>query len=364
MQMNESVRSGRKANFYITENSFIDNYAREAGPFGIALYHVLERYMNCETRSTWVGTAKMADILSVSQRTVQRHLKTLEDLKLIRILRTEMRTIYVILPVPPRAKTAPAIPLFDGIAEEDVLRMDDASRAWATSMSRETTPVASRATSTSHEATATTPEATSASRASDTSDTAYKEEQKLLNKTREQALFNKSENEVIKSAQTLVRALGLSDKSMRAAIAAVEETIKRTRLSMDGVVQDIATAANQAERKGIEKSEFIEEFLAQKSARQMVKELGLTATNNFVSVVAASIKAEVTYTRSSVEEVATVITTSAQEDRRTGTTIDRWYFENTKWRSRGRTGKGQQQFERIKRARDEAHAIIDAEMDR
>jgi hypothetical protein len=133
---------------------------------------------------------------------------------------------------------------------------------------------------------------------------------------------------------------------------------------MDGVVQDIATAANQAERRGIEKFEFLEDFLAEKSARQIVKELGLPATNNFVSAVTASVKAEVTYTRSSVEEVATLITSAAHEDRRKGESIDRWYFENTKWRSRGRTGKGQQQFERIKRARDEAHAIIDAEMDR
>jgi DNA-binding MarR family transcriptional regulator len=363
MLMSESVRSGRRANFYITENSFIDNYARDAGPIGIAVYHVLERYMNCDTRSTWVGTAKVADILNVSQRTVQRHLKTLEDLKLIRILRTETRTIYVILPVPPRAKTAPTIPLFDGMSEKDVLRMDDTDVAQATSMSRETTPVTSKATSVSYDATATTREATTVSRRSDTSDSPYKEEQKVVNKTTDQSLFNKSENEVIRSAQTLVRALGLSDQSMRAAIAAVEETSKRTRLSMDGVVQDIATAATQAERRGIEKIEFLEDFLAEKSARQIVKDLGLPATNNFVSAVTASVKAEATYARSSIGEVASLITVAANEDRRKGVTIDRWYFENTKWRGRGRTGKGQQQFERIKRARDEAHAIIDAEMD-
>jgi DNA-binding MarR family transcriptional regulator len=364
MLMTESVRSGRKANFYITENSFIDNYAKEAGPLGTALYHVLERYMNSETRSTWVGTAKMADILSVSQRTVQRHLKVLEDLKLIRILRNETRTVYVIMPVPPRAKAASAIPLFDAITEEDVMRIGDTGDGWAPPMSRETTPLPPRTTSVSHGATPMTPTATSVSHVSDTSDAPYKEEQKSLNKTKEQDSFNKIGSEVIRSAQTLIRALGLQDTFMSASIAAVEETRKRTRLSMDGVVQDIAIAANQAERRGIEKSEFLENFLADKSARQIVKELGLTATNNFVSVVAASIKAEAGYTRSSIETVAAVITSAAEEDRRTGTTIDRWYFENTKWRSRGRTGKGQQQFERIKRARNEAHAIIDAEMDR
>src|SRR5271156_2562407 len=190
MLASESVRSGRKANFYITENSFIDNYAKDAGPIGIAVYHVLERYMNCETRSTWVGTAKMADILNVSQRTVQRHLKTLEDLKLIRILRTETRTVYVVMPVPPRAKTAPTIPLFDAITEEDVLRIGDTSVAWATSVSARATPM--------------TPGPTHVSHGGDTSDALYKEEQDLSNNTQEQ-----EPNSPRKSAERIVAMLGL-----------------------------------------------------------------------------------------------------------------------------------------------------------
>src|ERR1700733_4069986 len=100
--MRETVRSGRRENFYITDNSFIDHYARKLQPTDIAVYHALERYMNCQTRSTWVGTARIAEVLNVSQRTVQRSLKTLEDLKLVRILRTPTLTTYFIVPVPPR----------------------------------------------------------------------------------------------------------------------------------------------------------------------------------------------------------------------------------------------------------------------
>ena len=61
---------------------------------GIAVYHVLERHMNFETKSTWVGTAKVAELLNTSQRTVQRTLNLLQDLKLIRIIRTATMTTY------------------------------------------------------------------------------------------------------------------------------------------------------------------------------------------------------------------------------------------------------------------------------
>lgn len=247
MLTSESVRSGRKANFYITENSFIDNYARDAGPIGIAVYHVLERYMNCETRSTWVGTAKMADILNVSQRTVQRHLKTLEDLKLIRILRTETRTVYVVMPVPPRTKTAPTIPLFDAMTEDDVLQIGDASVAWATSVSHKATPMTPRSTPVSH--------------TSDTSDTPYKEEQDLSNKTQEQ-----------------------------------------------------------------------ESNSPRKSAERIIAILGLPVTTSNLSMVEAAVVAEVNYTGISVQEAAQLITNAAIEDRNRGMPINKFYFEDVKWR--------------------------------
>src|SRR5271167_63651 len=114
--MREVVRSGRRANFYITENSFIDDYARDVGTTGVAVYHVLERHTNCETRSTWIGTAKIAKLLNFDQRTIQRTIKKLESLRLIRIVRSENMTTFFIVPVPPRAKTTSA-PLFDEIPE-------------------------------------------------------------------------------------------------------------------------------------------------------------------------------------------------------------------------------------------------------
>lgn len=358
MPMRETVRSGRRENFYVTDNSFIDHYARELQPTDIAVYHALERYANCHTRSTWVGTAKIAEVLSLSQRTVQRSLKVLEDLKLIRIVQTSTVKMYFIVPVPPHAKTGPT-PLFDGIEGKD-FSLDDSDVAWATAVPRMPSPPSPAPSLVSRPTSSATPN-------SDTNDAPYKEEQNLLNKTQEQDLFNKisekGEAELRNSAKRILAILGLPDSSMTAATVAVDGRRRQTKLSMDGIVQDIVTEANRAARRGIEKHEFLEEFLAEQSARRILKDLDLPVTNNLVSTVIASVKAEVTYSRSSVEKVAGLITSAAVEHRRTGMTIDRFYFENVKWRSNGRTGKGQQQFERIKRARDEAHAIIDAEMD-
>ncbi len=269
--MREAVRSGRKANFYITENSFIDHYACEVGPVGIAVYHVLERHMNCETRSTWVGTARMAELLNLSQRTIQRTLKTLEDLKLIRILRTATMTTYVIVPVPPRAKQA-TIPLFDQIPDQGTIQEEDATTSEATpvspiatSLSHSTTRMSSSTTSSSHAA-------TNPSLTRDTRDALYKEEQDLLNKTFDQ-----------------------DDKPSPA---------------------------------------------LQKSMRQIIAMLGMPATDSNRRMIEAALVAETDYTGQSVEESAELIARAAIHDRECGIPINKFYFEDAKWRqARGQNGR-------------------------
>ena len=328
MPIRETVRSGRRENFYVTDNSFIDHYARDLQPVDVAVYHALERYANCHTRSTWVGTAKVAEVLNVSQRTVQRSLKALEDFKLIRIVQTSTVKMYFIVPVPPRAKST-AIPLFDQIDEEQFsLDTDsDTSVAW-------TTPASSPPSSLSRRPSLVSRPATTLSSDHDTADGPYKEEQNLLNKTSDQDLSNQtSENEIKKSAQRILTILSLPDSLINAAVAAVEQRTKQTKLSFDGIVQDIVTAANIAERRGTTRLEFLEDFLADYSARQMLRNLDLPVTNSLISTVKASVKAEVTYAHLPMETVADLITSAALDDRRKGVPIDRFYFEGVKWRS-------------------------------
>lgn len=319
--MRENIRSGRKANFYITENGFIDHYAKAVGPMCAMVYNVLERYMNSETRSTWVGTSKIAQVVGTTQRTVQRNLKTLEEFKLIKILRTTSATIYVVLPVPPRPKEA-TIPLFDAVDDQDILWQVDTAVAEATQASL-------TATDPSHYA-------SPASQVGDTGDTPNKEEQNLFNKTHEQ-----ENSEAINSSQRILKILGLPNSLLGAAMAAVDVKVRQTRLSMDGIVQRITTDANLAERTGISKQKFLEDFLAQTCAQRILDNVSLPVTNSLISTVTAAVKAEVKDTGLSVEEVADRITSAAIEDRRSGMPIDRFYFENVKWRSNARPNKAE-----------------------
>src|SRR5713101_5218689 len=339
--MREAVRSGRRANFYITENSFIDHYARDVGTTGVAVYHVLERHVNCETRSTWIGTAKMAKLLNVDQRTIQRTIKRLESLRLIRIVRSENMTTFFIVPVPPPAKTTSA-PLFDELLDS-VSDDPDANVANPTPESRVTTFASPAATYRSHDATFTP-------HPSDLPVAPYKEEQNLSNKTQEQDFLNKSleeeENREIRkihqSAERIINILGLSDDFISSASAAVELKLRGTKLSMDGVVQAIVTEANQAERRGISRIKFLEDSLARTAAEQILENTNLPATNNLISTVAAAVKAEAKDIGITVEQSASLITTAAIDDRRKGIMIDRFYFENVKWRSNGRVSKAEQ----------------------
>jgi hypothetical protein len=319
--MRENIRSGRKANFYITENSFIDHYAKAVGPMCAMVYNVLERYMNSETRSTWVGTSKIAQVVGTTQRTVQRNLKTLEEFKLIKILRTASATIYVVLPVPPRPKEA-TIPLFDAVDDQDIVWQVDTAVAEATQVSFGTTPLSHYTTTASQER--------------DSGDTPNKEEQNLFNKTHEQ-----ENHEIKKTSQRILKILELPDSSLPAAEAAVGLKVRQTKLSMDGILQRIVTDANLAERMGTSKQKFLEDFLAQTCAQEILDNLSLPITNSLISIVTAAVKAEAKDTGLSIEEAATRITSAATEDRRSGTSIDRFYFENVKWRANARPNKAE-----------------------
>ena len=111
---------------------------------------------------------------------------------------------------------------------------------------------------------------------------------------------------------------------------------------MDGIVQRIRTDAILAEGMGVSNEKFMEEFLARICAQEILDSLNLPVTNSLVSTVTAAVKAEAKDIRLSVEEAAARITSAAISDRRRGTSIDRFYFENVKWRSNVRASKAEQ----------------------
>jgi hypothetical protein len=333
--MKEVVRSGRRANFYITENSFIDNYARDVKPLGIAVYHVLERHANCDTRSTWIGTKKMADLLGYSPRQIQRTLKTLQDLKLIRILEAEDRTTYVVVPVPPRAKSG-TTPLFDQIPDEPSLELTSDCEE-QTRASGFATPVSHTVTDRSRATTSVSRPASQVSEHGDIGDDPYKEEQDSLNKTFEQWGPERQ------AAERVVNMLGLISTSRDTVTAAIKAEVERTDVSLDEAVISIVTEANRAKRRGAASHEkFLEDLVAQASAQQVIEALTLPATPGFISTVTAAVKAEAKYMGLSIQEAVGGIVEAAAEDRRRGVSIDKFYFEDVKWRSNARVSKAEQ----------------------
>jgi len=172
---------------------------------------------------------------------------------------------------------------------------------------------------------------------SNSRETWSRKEEDLTEKTVEQ-----QRAEITDGAQRILRVLGLSHVHLNAAMAAVEVEVKRTKLSMDGIVQRITTEANHSERLGASREEFLEDFLAQASARRVLGILNLPITSNFVFRVAAVLKAEARDAGLPIEEAANRITQAASEDRRRGAKVDIFYFEDVKWRSNGGVSKAEQ----------------------
>jgi len=347
--MRESVRSGRRANFFITENKFIDHYAAKVGGSGVAVYSILQRCANSETKETWISAQRMAEVLAMDKSTVYRHLKQLEDLRLIKTLRTREKTIYVVLPVPTPRSEADSAPLFDRI---DMATAGQTLR-WPLVASEGT--ILSGENQLHHgdfEVAAQRQTVASVRTGGRSNENRNKEEQDFLNKNQEQDFLNKIEIDTIKSAKTLIKALKLSDASMSAAIAAIEEKRESKSYASDGTdedtpfagtVNEIATLANQARRRSaVSSEEFLDQFLAKPLAEHLLKSLGLPGTSNMISTVEAAIKAEASFSRVSIEESAARITRAAMEDSARGVTVDRFYFENAKWRSNARISKAEQ----------------------
>lgn len=153
---------------------------------------------------------------------------------------------------------------------------------------------------------------------------------------------NFSRLEIEQGARRILLILGLPDSSLQAGVAAVDAEARRTRLSMDGVVQRIVTDANRAERLGIHGEEFLGHFLAQTCARRVLEILNLPITSNFVSRMEAVLKAESKDTGLSLEDTANRVTQAASEDRQKGIRVDIFYFEDLRWRSNGRVSKAEQ----------------------
>ena len=74
--------------------------------------------------------------------------------------------------------------------------------------------------------------------------------------------------------------------------------------------------------------------------RQIIAMLGMPATDSNRRMIEAALIAETDYTGQSVEESAELIARAAIHDRECGIPINKFYFEDAKWRqARGQNGR-------------------------
>jgi hypothetical protein len=244
----------------------------------------------------------MAEVLAIDRSTVYRHLKQLEDLRLIKSMRTREKTIYVVLPVPSPRPESGSTPLFDAIEIE----MLDQDSVWSPVASERMSPDSEIDSSQRNSSVASVqPPVSSLRPASRNGENRNKEEQDAFNKTQEQDFRG-------------------------------NKTLERSPSE--------PSAAQ-----------------IQECAVRIVQLLGMPETQANLKIVEAGVIAEIRYAGLSPESAAQIIAEAAMDDREKGIPINKFYFEDARWRTpNGGPNKAGQRFERINRARERAIENIKA----
>ena len=277
----------------------------------------------------------------MDRSTVYRQLKQLETLRLISCMRTGGRTIYVVLPVPPPPREAASTPLFDAVEAKS----DNGHSTWP--------PVASARFSCVDEiesqdrdpsVAAVQPPVAQPQQVGRTRENRNKEEQDSSNKTQERDFLNKnSEQENAEVREATQRILNrFPDTPMDAAFTAAEIECRWSGLSAQGVAEKIWDRVIQADRAHVPRERFWDEYLSRWLGEWILGKVNLPTTHNLVDTVAKALRAEAKDRELGLRETSQFIVTAATNDRNRGTTIDRFYFENCKWRSNARASKAEQ----------------------
>jgi hypothetical protein len=77
------IRDSRPRNFFWCDNVIIDQYARQIGPYALAVYLALARHADGRTQSCYPSYATLAEELAMSRDSVRRAIKTLLQHQLI-----------------------------------------------------------------------------------------------------------------------------------------------------------------------------------------------------------------------------------------------------------------------------------------
>jgi DNA-binding MarR family transcriptional regulator len=91
------IRSLGDKNWYWVSKPVINHYGRILRSSGIGVYNVLASYANSKSQTCFPTQKTIADRIGLSRKTVNRKVRILKDLKLVRVRKTRGRCIYFLL---------------------------------------------------------------------------------------------------------------------------------------------------------------------------------------------------------------------------------------------------------------------------
>jgi DNA-binding MarR family transcriptional regulator len=91
------TRSLSDKNWYWVSKSVLNRYGRILGGSGLAVYNVLASYANSKSQTCFPTQKTIADRIGLSRRSVNRKVRMLKKLNLVRVKRLQGRCVYFLL---------------------------------------------------------------------------------------------------------------------------------------------------------------------------------------------------------------------------------------------------------------------------
>lgn len=94
---NNNLRSIKKPGWYWIDREIVTLYGKRLKSPGIAVYNVLASYANQETQACFPTQRSIARHLGLSRTTVNRKIRLLRELGLVRVMKEKSRCLYYLL---------------------------------------------------------------------------------------------------------------------------------------------------------------------------------------------------------------------------------------------------------------------------
>ena len=91
------IRSLGDKNWYWVSKSVLNQYGLILKSSGIAVYSILASYANSKSQTCFPTQKTIAERIGLSRRTVNRKVRVLKDLNLVKVRRTRGRCLYFLL---------------------------------------------------------------------------------------------------------------------------------------------------------------------------------------------------------------------------------------------------------------------------